>query len=100
MSENGYAITLIKPQFECENKNIGKSGIVHTSAHAEIVKRVLGYAKESGLYPYAITNAPIRKGKNVEFVALWKKTAGGMKEYEVLLAVKDLLNKHSLNELQ
>ena len=100
LSENGYAITLIKPQFECENKNIGKSGIVHTSAHAEIVKRVLGYAKESGLYPYAITNAPIRKGKNVEYVALWKKTAGGMKEYEVLLAVKDLLNKHSLNELQ
>ncbi len=100
LSDNGYAITLIKPQFECENKNIGKSGIVHTSAHADIVKRVLGYAKESGLYPYAITNAPIRKGKNIEYVALWKKSAGGMKEYEVLSTVKDLLNRHSLNELQ
>ena len=42
LEENGCAFTLIKPQFECENKNIGKSGIVRNSAHAEIVKKVIG----------------------------------------------------------
>ena len=70
--QNGEAVVLVKPQFECENKNIGKSGIVHTSAHTKIVEKVVGYALENGLYPFGITNAPIRKGKNIEYV-LWLK---------------------------
>ncbi len=69
----GEAVVLIKPQFESEKKHIGKSGIVHLSAHTEIVKKVLGYAEENGLYPLGITNAPVRKGKNVEYV-LWLQT--------------------------
>ena len=72
LSQNGEAVVLVKPQFECENKNIGKSGIVHTSAHTKIVEKVVGYALENGLYPFGITNAPIRKGKNIEYV-LWLK---------------------------
>ena len=63
-TENGFAVTLIKPQFECENKNIGKSGIVHPSAHADIVDKVFGYAKDCGLSLYGITNAPISKPNN------------------------------------
>ncbi len=72
LSEHGEAVVLIKPQFECENKNIGKSGIVHTSAHPKIVEKVLSFATENGLYPFGITNAPLRKGKNIEYV-LWLK---------------------------
>ena len=68
LGDAGEAIVLIKPQFECEKKNIGKSGIVHPSAHVEIVKKVLGYAEENGLYPLGIVNAPVRKGKNIEYV--------------------------------
>ena len=68
LRENGDAIVLIKPQFECENKNIGKSGIVHPSAHMRIVEKVLKYAEENGLYPFGIVNAPVRKGKNIEYV--------------------------------
>ena len=74
LSENGAAFVLIKPQFECEKKNIGKSGIVHLSAHADIVEKVLGYAMENGLYPFGIVNAPVRKGKNVEYVLKLRKT--------------------------
>lgn len=65
---DGDAFVLIKPQFECEKKHIGKSGIVHTSAHTEIVKKVLSYASDCGLYPFFIIPAPVRKGKNVEYV--------------------------------
>ncbi len=72
LSDEGEGVVLIKPQFECENKNIGKSGIVHPSAHPKIVEKVLEYAAENGLYPFGITNAPLRKGKNVEYV-LWIK---------------------------
>ncbi len=64
----GDAFVLIKPQFECENKSIGKSGIVRTETHGKIIQKVLGYAIENGLYPFNIINAPIRKGKNIEYV--------------------------------
>ena len=100
LAENGFAVTLIKPQFECENKNIGKSGIVHPSAHADIVDKVFGYAKDCGLSLYGITNAPIRKGKNIEYVALWKKQNGGLKPYEITAKVKDLVKQYSLELLQ
>ena len=79
------AFVLIKPQFECENKNIGKSGIVHTSAHVEIVRKVLGYAKENGLYPYEIVDAPIRKGKNIEYVLHLQAVASGWERTQTLL---------------
>ena len=68
LRDGGDAFVLIKPQFECEKKNIGKSGIVHTGAHADIVKKVLGYALDCDLYPFGIVNAPLRKGKNIEYI--------------------------------
>ena len=100
LSDECFAVTLIKPQFECENKNIGKSGIVRVSAHTEIVEKVVTYAKESGLYLYDITNAPIRKGKNVEYVALWKRTVGGLKLYEIAAKLKGLHELYSSDLLQ
>ncbi len=68
LGDLGEAFVLIKPQFECEKKNISKSGIVRSSAHAKIVEKVLGFAEENGLYPFGIVNAPVRKGKNIEYV--------------------------------
>lgn len=92
LEENGCAFTLVKPQFECENKNIGKSGIVHHSAHAEIVRKVLSYAQENGLYPFGIVPAPIRKGKNVEYVVHWKKGYQGSQSAEQIVStVRELL---------
>ena len=100
IENDGFAITLIKPQFECENNNIGKSGIVHLSAHQQIVLKVVEYAKEQGLFLYGIANAPIRKGKNVEYVALWMKTPGGMKSYEITEKIGSLINLHRLDSLE
>ena len=50
LSESGVAFVLVKPQFECEKKHIGKSGIVTPSAHCEIFKKVLKYLLESNLF--------------------------------------------------
>ena len=100
LSMNGSAFVLIKPQFECENKHIGKSGIVHPSAHADIVEKVLGYLLENGLYPHGIVNAPIRKGKNIEYVLYCKPEYNGAKKVtEIVNAVKDLVKKNALGEL-
>ena len=74
LSEKGESIVLIKPQFECERKHISKSGIVQLQAHPKIVEKVLESAKTAGLYPFGIVNAPVRKGKNIEYVVHFKKT--------------------------
>ena len=98
---DGHAFALIKPQFECENKHIGKSGIVAPSAHTDIVKKVLGYLNESGLYAHGITNAPVRKGKNIEYILyirpIWQ---GAKSEKEITDTVRELVKKNSLGELQ
>ena len=96
LKEEGEALVLVKPQFECENKNIGKSGIVHVSAHADIVKKVLGYAVGEGLYPFAIVNAPVRKGKNVEYVLhLKKRCENALDVNAVVASVKNFTTDYS-----
>lgn len=101
MTENTHAFVLLKPQFECDKKHIGKSGIVSTGAHTEIVKKVLKYIAESSLYVHGIVNAPVRKGKNIEYILYVRKTAKGAKtEAQIVEEVKSLVKSNSLGELQ
>ena len=100
LSTNGYAVVLIKPQFECENKNIGKSGIVAPSAHVDIVKRVISYALDNGLYPFEIVNAPVRKGKNIEYVALLKPQAiGSLSQEKIIKSINETVARYKIGEL-
>lgn len=100
LNENGTSFVLVKPQFECEKKNIGKSGIVAPSAHVEIVEKVLVYCKENGLYPFGIVNAPVRKGKNIEYVLYLKKNKENAKyDNQILNEVKNFVKENSLGNL-
>lgn len=101
LKSDGSAFVLIKPQFECENKHIGKSGIVAPSAHAAIVEKVLGYLTENGLYPHGIINAPIKKGKNIEYVLYCKPSYQQAKSAaQIIESVKNFVRRNSLGELQ
>lgn len=101
LETDGSAFVLIKPQFECENQHIGKSGIVTPSAHAKIVEKVLGYMTENGLYAKGIVNAPIRKGKNVEYILFLQKTPYFAKNAsEIVEEVKRLVKQNSLDLLE
>ena len=101
LKADGSAFVLIKPQFECENKHIGKSGIVSPSAHADIVEKVLGYLTENGLYPHGIVNAPVRKGKNIEYVLFCKPSyVGALQTSQIIQEVKNIVKRNSLGELQ
>ncbi len=101
LAETGDAFVLLKPQFECEKKHIGKSGIVSPSAHGEIVKKVLRYASDNALYVKDIVNAPIRKGKNIEYVLhVSKLKIGAQTDEKILKKVKTLVKGNSLGELQ
>ena len=77
-----------------KKKNIGKSGIVHPSAHAQIVKKVLDFAEENGLYPFGIVNAPVRKGKNIEYVLHIKaKREGALSTVQLVNTVQRFLQE-------
>ncbi len=101
LNKDGYAFVLVKPQFECENKHIGKSGIVSPSVHCDIVKKVLQYLEESKLYPYGIVNAPIRKGKNIEYVLYIRPISEKRQAtQEILNRVKEFIKRNSVGELE
>jgi 23S rRNA (cytidine1920-2'-O)/16S rRNA (cytidine1409-2'-O)-methyltransferase len=101
LKEDGHAFALIKPQFECEKKHIGKSGIVTPSAHADIVKKVLSYLNDNGLYAHGIINAPIRKGKNIEYILhISKARNGAQADDKMIEQVKLFVKKNSLGELE
>lgn len=74
LDEGAHVLALIKPQFECENRKVGKNGIVRGSeTHQRILNKVLEFAVSCGLNPQKLTNAPIVNGKNMEYVVLLEK---------------------------
>jgi 23S rRNA (cytidine1920-2'-O)/16S rRNA (cytidine1409-2'-O)-methyltransferase len=101
LSNDGNAFVLIKPQFECENKHIGKSGIVSPSAHASIVEKVMNDLLFNNLYPHGIINAPIRKGKNIEYVLHIKKQEKyALSVTKIVERVKELVKSNSNGDLK
>lgn len=75
LSEDGYIVCLVKPQFEAGREQIGKGGIVRDKKiHHEVIQNVIGYAKESFLYPAGLTFSPVTGAKgNIEYLLLLSK---------------------------
>ena len=42
--------------------------LIATGEMQRYASRMKSYVQENGLYPHGIVNAPIRKGKNIEYV--------------------------------
>lgn len=75
LGDGGIVIALIKPQFECEKKNVGKNGIVKDAAvHKNVISKICKFAQDCGLATVSITNAPIKKDKNKEYLVLLCKS--------------------------
>lgn len=75
--ENNFAILLIKPQFENEEKRNFKNGIVKDKkTRLNACKKIYNCAIENGFSPQGITTAPIRENKNEEYLILLKKAKG------------------------
>lgn len=81
-----YVLALIKPQFECGSRAVGKNGIVRgEKRHREIIDKIYASCISCGLAPMALTNAPEVKGKNLEYVVLLEK-GGEPVQFEKLIA--------------
>lgn len=73
LKDDGIALLLIKPQFECGKEFLNKNGIVKSEkARFNAIKKVHTACVELGMYPVNLTTAPIKEGKNVEYVIMLK----------------------------
>lgn len=74
LDDGGSVIALIKPQFEFESRNIGKGGIVKDAAiHKKVISKIYNFARGVGLATVNLTNAPIKKDKNKEYLIFLRK---------------------------
>lgn len=69
LKESGEIIALIKPQFEAGNKHLSKKGLVlDAKIHKQVCEDIKNFADSIGLKFKNITTAPIKEGKNKEFL--------------------------------
>lgn len=74
ISQDGFAIVLVKPQFEVGKNGLGKGGIVHPEKHEQVLVDVRRYADEAGLCVVGVTTSPILGGSgNIEFLMYLRK---------------------------
>ncbi|MDE7439895.1 MAG: TlyA family RNA methyltransferase [Clostridia bacterium] len=86
LDDGAHVLALIKPQFECESRKVGKNGIVRgIDTHRQIINKVLSFAQECNLIPQKLTNAPIISGKNMEYIVLLEKNAERKNINEILI---------------
>lgn len=76
LQEGGYAVCLIKPQFEAGREKVGKKGVVRDpSVHADVIQAVLGFARETGFAVHALTFSPVKGPEgNIEYLVCLQKT--------------------------
>lgn len=73
LKSGGYALVLVKPQFECGKEFLTKTGIVKdVKAKINAVRKIYNFSIELGLSPLNFTVAPIREKKNIEYIMLIK----------------------------
>lgn len=84
-----HIIALIKPQFECESRNVGKNGIVKSAEiHEKVIQKIYTFALGVNLAPKFLTTAPITKGKNIEYLMLFEVGGSPVKMKEMIKSVK------------
>lgn len=85
IEDAGFALLLIKPQFEVGKGKIGKSGIVAKSEHPSVLRELYRCALQYNLFPQNVTYAPLRNKKNIEYVMLLQKGGRAISESEFVI---------------
>lgn len=70
LKEDGFVITLIKPQFEAGKENVGKKGVVRDArVHEQVINNVIAFAKEEGFGIAGLDFSPIKGPEgNIEYL--------------------------------
>jgi len=99
LREGGYAIALIKPQFEAGRRDVGKKGIVRdVGVHRRVLTEILDWAQRQGWRILGLTRSPIKGAKgNQEFLVCLAKR-GGESSFDVSVEVeKALLSERKID---
>jgi len=83
LKEGGEVVTLIKPQFEAKQKELGKNGILKDPAATlpPLMAELFACAAENGLTVLGLTVSPIHgQNGNVEYLAHYRHTAPTQEE--------------------
>ncbi|MGP1363418.1 MAG: TlyA family RNA methyltransferase [Bacteroides sp.] len=77
LPQMGWAICLVKPQFETGARFSNKHGVVHSSLHPEILQQTLLATTQAGFSTRGLTFSPLGDGKqkNIEYLILIEKNA-------------------------
>ncbi len=77
LKDGGKVVALIKPQFEAGKGQVGKKGVVREPAiHFEVIKKVIGIARELGFGVLGLSYSPIKGPEgNIEYLAYLGKNA-------------------------
>lgn len=76
MSDHVNLVLLIKPQFEVENKNINKNGLVkNKDIHYEVINKIVKSFEKNNIYLNNLTYSPLKgeKSGNIEYLALFSR---------------------------
>ncbi len=75
LSDGGFVVALIKPQFEAGRNKVGKHGVVsQKETHIEVIDKIISVAEEIGFCVNGLSYSPIRGPKgNIEFLILLQK---------------------------
>ena len=69
LNDGGEVIALIKPQFEAGAKELSKKGLVlYSKTHRRVCEDIKTFAISIGFDFKGLTTAPIKEGKNKEFL--------------------------------
>ncbi len=86
LKDGGQVITLIKPQFEAKQKELGKNGIVKdpTATLPPLLEDLFTCAAENGLEVTGLTVSPIHgTNGNVEYLAHYRHTDAAVPQPEI-----------------
>ena len=94
MKDGARMVALIKPQFEAGREKVGKKGVVREkSTHLEVIRAVMGYAKELDFRILGLDYSPIRGPEgNIEYLLyLEKPLPGGPSEDEPIPGPEEIV---------
>lgn len=85
IKDGGFAVCLIKPQFEAGREKVGKKGVVREkSTHIEVIENTLAFTKEIGFSVQGLDFSPVRGPEgNIEYLMFIQKSDIPSKEFDV-----------------
>ena len=85
IKNDGFAVCLIKPQFEAGRDKVGKKGVVREkSTHIEVIENTLAFTKEIGFSVQGLDFSPVRGPEgNIEYLMYIQKSDMPSKAFDV-----------------